>query len=449
MTTVERVSQATIDLLIELIQNECVNDGTPQSGHEHSSVATLRDFLGAEGEVFEPVPGRQSVVYRVPGRDPDAPSLALVPHLDVVPVNRAGWSVDPFAAEISDGFVWGRGAVDMLNLTAAMATVVKPYLTGERRLPGDLVFAAVADEENSGILGARALVEERWDLVGADYLLTEVAYPALPTASGPVYPVSVGEKGPYWTRLATTGVPGHGSAPYGSDNALQPLVAAMHGLFETPMPVAITEEWRAFVAGMRLDDRLAADLVDPDRVDDAIDRLAVDDPDLARYVHASTHLTVSPNTIDGGIKANVIADAAIGEVDLRALPGMDRTFVDEHLRKAMGSAGDRVELIPLSDHAPTSSSRDNPLWEAIVDGIETHTGSRRVVPALMTVATDARFWRSRGTVAYGVGLFDDRIGFGEFTSLFHGHDERVSVESVGRTTALLETVLDRFGASTG
>lgn len=442
------VNDPTVELLRQLIRNKCVNDGTPESGHEERSVATLAEYFGHRGEVFEPVPGRQSVVYRIPGTDPDGPTLALLPHIDVVPVNPAGWSVDPFAAEISDGFVWGRGAVDMLNLTAAMATVVRPYLKGEKSLPGDLVFAAVADEENSGILGAKYLVENHWDLVGADYLLTEVAYPALTGSSGPVYPVSVGEKGPYWTTLTASGTPGHGSSPYGSDNALLPIVEALHGLFTTPMPVAITDEWREFVAGMGLDDDLAAALVDPDRVDGAIDRLAADDPTFARYVHAATHLTVSPNKATGGVKANVIPDEAVAEVDLRALPGMDRDFVDQHLRKAMGSAAEHLELIPMSDHEPSTSPRGNPLWEAIVDGFETHAGSRRVVPALMTVATDARYWRRRGAVAYGVGLFDDRVSFGEFLSLFHGNDERVSVESVLRTTRLLETVLERFGSRT-
>lgn len=443
------VVQDTVELLQQLIRNACVNDGTVSSGQEARSVATLAEYLGEPGEVFEPAPGRQSVVYRVPGENPDAPSLALLPHLDVVPVNPAGWSVDPFAAEISDGFVWGRGAVDMLNLTAAMATAFRPYLTGEKRLPGDLVFAAVADEENSGILGSKYLVDNHWDTVRADYLLTEVAYPAVPTATGPVYPVSVGEKGPFWTTLSASGTPGHGSSPYGSDNALDPIVEALHGLLTTPMPVAITDEWREFVTGLELDPDLAAALVDPDRVDGAIDRLAVDDPTFARYVHAATHLTVSPNKVDAGVKANVIPDRAVAEVDLRALPGMDRDFVDQHLRKAMGSAGDRVELIPMADHDPSTSPRGNPLWDAIVDGIESHTGSRRVVPALMTVATDARYWRRRGTVAYGVGLFDDRLSFGDFLSLFHGNDERVTVESVIRTTRLLETVFERFGRRVG
>lgn len=439
---------STVELLRALIRNRCVNDGTADSGHEHRSVATLADYLGHRGEVFEPHPGRQSVVYRIPGSDPAAPSLALVPHLDVVPVNAAGWSVDPFAAELSDGLVWGRGAVDMLNLTAAMATVFKPYLDGERQLPGDLLLVAVADEENSGTLGARMLTSERWDLVRADYLLTEVAYPPIPTRHGPAYPVAVGEKGPFWTILRARGTPGHGSAPYGADNALEPLAAAVHGLFTTPMPISLTDEWRLFVAGLGLDDEVAAALTDPDLVEGAIDLIAAADPALARYLHAATHLTISPNVVSGGVKANVVADSARAEVDIRALPGMGRDFIDEHLRKAMGTAYGRLEVEAVADHPATVSPRGNPLWEAIVDAVESHTGSRRVLPTMMTVATDARFWRARGTIAYGVGLFDDRIGFGEFLTLFHGNDERVSVDSVGLTVSLLETVLANFGDRT-
>ena len=124
------MSHDAVALLQTLIRNQCVNDGTPESGLEVRSVGTVVDYLGVEGEVFEPAPGRQSVVYRMSGTNPDAPSLALVPHLDVVPVDRAGWSVDPFAAEIVDGFVFGRGAVDMLNVTAAMTVAVRPYLVG-------------------------------------------------------------------------------------------------------------------------------------------------------------------------------------------------------------------------------------------------------------------------------------------------------------------------------
>ncbi|MGH8926741.1 MAG: M20/M25/M40 family metallo-hydrolase [Acidimicrobiia bacterium] len=439
-----------IPLLQELIRNRCVNDGTRESGHEHRSVATLGDFLGEPGEVVEPSPGRQSVVYRVPGHNPEAPALLLLPHLDVVPVNQAGWAVDAFGAEIGDGCVWGRGAVDMLNLTAAMAVAFKPYLTGARSLPpGDLILAAVADEEAAGGLGAKYLVSERPDLVDADFVLTEVAYPSLPTASGPIYPVAVGEKGPFWSRLRSRGVPGHGSSPYMADNALEPLVGALRGLFATPSPVIITDIFRRFVEALELPGDLGERLTDPDRVDGAIDDVAATDPRMARYFHAVTHLTVSPNIFRAGVKANMIPDEAEAEIDLRGLPGMDRDFVDEHLRKAMGRDGDRIEILPLADFEANFSGGADPLWEAIGDALQEATGVRRPVPTMMPVSTDARFFRSRGAVAYGVGLFDERVDFSEFLTLFHGNDERVSVGSVELTTSLTERTIARFYELTG
>jgi acetylornithine deacetylase/succinyl-diaminopimelate desuccinylase-like protein len=440
------MTSGAVELLQQLIRNECVNDGTADSGHEVRSVGTLRDFLGVEGEVFEPVPDRQSLVYRIPGYDPTAPSLAMVPHLDVVPVEPAGWSIDPFAAEIDDGFVYGRGAVDMLNVTAAMAVAVRPYLTGEKSPRGDLIFAAVADEESGGRLGAKTLVEESWGLVAADYLLTEVAYPSLAVGDHRTVPVSTGEKGAYWSVLEARGKPGHGSTPYGADNALDKMVAALAGVISTPSPAAITREWLDFVGNLGLDVESVRRLTDIDRLDDEIDRIAVEDPAMARYVHAATHLTISSNLLRAGSKVNVVADRAHAQIDIRGLPGMDRGLVDSHLRKAMGSAGDHVEIDPIMDGDATVSPIGNTLWDAIGDAVEELDGHRNLAPTLMTVATDARFWRARGTVCYGVGLFDDRMAFSEMLSLFHGHDERVSAASVERTTRLYELVLERFYA---
>lgn len=440
------MSHDAVALLQTLIRNQCVNDGTPESGFEVRSVETVVEYLGVEGEVFEPAPGRQSVVYRVAGTDHDAPSLALVPHLDVVPVDRTGWSVDPFTAEIVDGFVFGRGAVDMLNVTAAMTVAVRPYLLGEKKPRGDLMFCAVADEENGGRLGAMSLVNEHWDLVKADYLLTEVAYPGLLVDGHKAVPVSIGEKGAYWSILETVGSPGHGSLPYGTDNALHKMVIALAGIIGTPVPAAITEEWPSFVRNLGLDEDSTRRLTDVDQLDDEIDRIAVSDPALARYIHAATHLTISSNMLRAGTKTNVVADRAHAQVDIRGLPGMDREFVDSHLRKAMGVSADHVEILPIMDGDATVSPVGNPLWEAIGAAVEALDGHRNLTPTFMTVATDARFWRAMGTVCYGVGLFDDRMSFSEMLTLFHGHDERVSVESVERTTALYERVLDRFFA---
>lgn len=438
------MSSETVELLQRLIRNACVNDGTPESGQEHRSVATLREFFGEAGEVFEPIPGRQSLIYRVAGSDSDAPSLALVPHTDVVPVQKEGWTQDPFAADIVDGFVYGRGAVDMLNVTAAMAFAARPYIKGEMKPRGDLIFIAAADEEAGGVYGAHALVDQRWDLVAADYLLTEVAYPPPSYVDEPTIPVAVGEKGAFWSILKASGTPGHGSAPYGADNALQKMVEALHGIFEAPFPVGISPEWVRFVSALSLDPELKDALSDPDRIDEAIDTLAVTDPLFARYVHAITHMTVSPNMLRSGVKANVIADAATANVDVRALPEMDRDYVDAYLQKSMGRARDEIDISPVSDFEATLSPVDNLLWEAIADSVEVLEGHRNLLPTLMNVGTDARFFRKKGTIAHGVGLYDDRMSFSEMLALFHGHDERVSVVSVDRTTDLYRNVLENF-----
>ena len=440
---------STLDLLRQLIRNQCVNDGTRESGHEVRSVETLVDYLGERGTVVEPAPGRQSVVYRIEGENPEAPALLLLPHLDVVPVNADGWEVDPFAAEISDGFVWGRGAIDMLNLTAAMVEIFGEYLRGEARIPGDLILAAVADEEAAGFLGAKYLTEERLDLVEAPFVLTEVGYPSLPGREGPLYPVTVGEKGPAWTRVRSRGTPGHGSTPFLTDNALAPLAIALAGLFDAECPVVMTDEWRLLVEALHLDQKTAERLLDPDRIDEALSDISIDDPGLARYFHAVTHMTISPNVVRAGIKSNMIPDHAEAEVDVRVLPGMDRELVDGVLRKLMGPSGGDLELIPMADFPSIFSPRENPLWEAIGDAVEEQTGSRNVQPVVTSATTDARFLRRRGAIAYGVGLYDDRMSFAEFLTLFHGHNERVSVNSVERTTDLLRSVIRRFGERSG
>ncbi len=440
-----------VGLLQELIRNGCVNDGTADGGHEERSVSTLVDYFGRAGQIVEPHPGRQNLIYRIPGTDPAAPTLLLLPHLDVVPVSEEGWSRDPFGAEIHDGFVWGRGAIDMLNVTAAMAAVFKRHLDGDAPpLPGDLVFAAVADEEAGGELGALWLAEHRPDLVDCDYLLTEVATPALSHVPGAGIPVTVAEKGPSWQVLRTRGVPGHASQPYATSNALVPMAEAISLLANSPVPAVISPEWEVFVAGMGLPRDLTARLCDVDTLDDAIAELAAIDVGLARWAHACTHLTVAPTTLDSGNKNNVIPDGAEASLDVRMAPGQDEAAIDDHFRKVLGpTLYDEVEIEARSLLRPNGSDAEGPLWEAIGDAAEALTGSRRRLPMLIPVVTDARFFRSRGVTCYGVGLFDDRMSFGEMLTLFHGHDERVSLESVGLTAGLLEETVAAFGRRTG
>lgn len=431
----------TLDLLQDLIRNQCVNDGTIGSGQESRSADRIADFLGRGGAIVEPEPGRRSMVFRVEGTDPSAPALALMGHLDVVPVSEAGWSRDPFGAEIDDGFVWGRGAIDMLNQTAAMAVAFKPYLTGELPRPhGDLVLLTVADEEAAGVLGAERLVTDHWDLVRTDYLITEIAYPPIPTPRGLAYPVQVGEKGPHWTLATARGTPGHGSVTMGSDNALVKLARAFGRLVDATSSAQIGPEWREFVEITGMDPGLA----DPSRIESSLVELAATDPLLAAYVHACTHMTISPNVITSGAKTNVIPDLAHGQIDVRTLQGQGRADVDSYLRAIMG---DDVELAPLGDFNANSSVASGPLWSAVRKAIGEVAGSELVVPTLTPATTDARFFRARGVQCFGVGLFDEQVGFGDFLTMFHGNDERVSVASLDLTTRMYQGLLADWATS--
>jgi acetylornithine deacetylase/succinyl-diaminopimelate desuccinylase-like protein len=438
-----------VALLVEMIRNACVNDGTPESGNERRSADTIASYLGDGGHRFEPLPGRTSAVYRVRGTDPQAPALMLMGHLDVVPVNPEGWSVDPFGGHKRDGFIWGRGAVDMLNQTAAMVAAFAPYWRTElAALPGDLVLAVVADEEAGAVHGVDHILRSEAEAMRCDYLITEIGMASLPAAGGGSgLPVTVAEKGPLWTRLGATGVPGHASQPYGARSALRPVAAAAKALAEAPTPVAMTPEWEAFVEAVDWEPDLQEALLDPDLVDGAIEQLATSDPGTARWAHACTHLTVVPTLMGAGTKANVIADRGWVEVDVRALPGQDQADLDDHFRKALGpDLLDELEVKPLLSFEPTASPATGPLWDALGAAYAAGGGDGALIPAMIPVSTDARFFRRQGVVAYGAAHFDDAMSFGEVLSLYHGNDERVSEGSMAATFDLFARTIVEFAA---
>lgn len=293
--------------------------------------------------------------------------------------------------------------------------------------------------------GAKHLVEEHWDLVACDFVLTEVAGPTLGTASSPALPVTVAEKGPVWRTVSVKGTAGHGSQPYGRSNAVLTLADAFSKIGTADQPVGITDAWIKFVPHLDLGDELEEMLMDEDKIDEAIDLVAEGDPTLARWIHACTHMTLSPNVLTGGTKVNMIPDGAQGDIDIRLLPGQDLADLEDHLRKVLGpDLFEDLELEPVLDMEANSSLAQGLLWDAIGDAAEIHLGTRQLAPTLTPVTTDARFFRERGIPAYGVGLFDDTISFSEMLAMFHGVDEKVSTSSVRKTTRFLASVITAF-----
>ncbi len=428
----------TVELLQTMIRNACVNDGTAESGEEVRNADVLQQLIegaGVDVERFEPTPGRVSIVGRIAGSDPEAPSLCLMGHTDVVPVHPDGWVNDPFGGELIDGEVWGRGAVDMLNLTASMAVAFRHLATSGFRPRGDLVYFGVADEEAGSAHGARWMADHHRDAISADYVLTENGGLHSGPSDAPFVGINVAEKGVAWRRLTVRGTPGHGSMPFRGDNALVKAAGVVQRLAEYRPPPRFHELWPTRVETLGLPDELAAVLLDPDRIDDALE--ALPNRPAAAHLHACTHTTFSPNLLDGGVmKANVIPDHVVVEVDVRTLPGEGPGEVDAHLREALGDLADHVEVDSLIEDPASISRVDTPLWDSLQRAVNRPFPSARVSPQYIVGFTDARIYREMGSVAYGAGLFSPALDAGEFGSRFHGHNERIDVESLALTTQL-------------
>lgn len=438
---------ATTELLQQLIRNACVNDGTPESGHEQRNADTLRAVLegpGVDLELFEPLPGRSSLVVRIEGREDSAPSLCLMGHTDVVPVSPDGWSRDPFGGELVDGEVWGRGAIDMLNLTSSMAVAFRRLAREGFRPRGTLVYFAVADEEAAGTLGAQWMADNHYDAIRSDYVLSESGGVVQATPEGRLVTLTPEEKGVAWRRLRVRGTPGHGSMPYGSDNALVKAAAVVGRLAAYQPPARITDTWRAFVQSLDLPADVRADLSDPDRADAALAR--IEDPYLAKLAHACTHMSFSPNVVHGGVKTNVIPDLVDIDVDIRVLPGETPADVAANIDAALGELAASVEVSTIHHSTPTSSPWDTELRAVLERATRRVYPDAELVPRLMTGGTDLRFFREKGAVAYGFGLFSDSFTMKDYASRFHGHDERVDVESLRLTTDMwMQVARDLLG----
>ena len=435
------LSDQTIELLQAMIRNACVNEGTEESGQEIRNAELLADFLSGSGidfEIFESAPGRASLVARLAGSDPDAPSLCLNGHTDVVPVSPDGWRHDPFGGELIDGEVWGRGAVDMLNLTASMAVVVRELATSGFRPRGDLVFFAVADEESGSAYGARWMAQNHPDLITTDFVLTESGGLHGGTATAPTVGVRVGEKGVAWRRLTVRGTPGHGSRPFKSDNAIVKAAGIVQRLGDyRPQPV-FHELWETEVAQMNISDEKKAQLLDPAAVDELLETLPAGE---AGHIHACTHTTFSANVFNSQTKTNVIPDEVVLDIDIRTVPGEGPDEVQAHLEAALGDLIDHVELEPLMNDRASISPIDNPLWEALQRAVAGPFPNARLKPGMTVGFTDARVHRDLGAIAYGAGLFSPSLSTADYSSRFHGNNERIDVESLALTTQLWQDVI--------
>ena len=275
------------------------------------------------------------------------------------------------------------------------------------------------------------MAEHHWDAIRADYVLTELGGWSSANADGTrSVTVNVGEKGLAWRRLRVRGTPGHGSMPFGADNALIKAAEIVRRLAAFRPAVHIDDIWRAQVDAMNLPDDIKDGLRAPDRIWATMEQLPTR---VARTCHAHTHTTLSPNVAHGGQKTNTIPDVVDIDVDIRTVPGTTAGDVEQMLRDALGELYEHVEVSVLQHADPTASTfgESNALWETVSRHTQIAYPGAQLVPGLIVGGTDARFYRRRGVTAYGAGLFSPKIDVATFGSRFHGNDERVDVDSLG------------------
>ena len=437
-TDTQRAAEAT-DLLQHLIRNGCVNDGTPDSGQEERSADLLESYLegsGVELETYEPAPGRTSLVAKLAGSDPSAPSLTLLGHTDVVPANPSDWTHDPFGGELIDGEVWGRGAIDMLNLTTTMATGIRHLALSGFRPRGDLTYIAVADEEALSTYGARWLCANAADDIRTDYVITESGGFPMNGADGlPRLPVIVGEKGVFWCILTVTGTPGHASQPLRTDNALVKAAEVVRRIDEYRPQAELHEAWTRFIAGLGLPARAVRAAARPGPHRRLLRRAAAARPrPPGPRLHPHHH---GPDRHAGRHQDQ--RDPRPGRARGRhpGAAGMgDR-------RRAGHARGRRSATWPTTSRSPSRPrSRPPPRPSTPRCGTpssgsaRSSTPGRRPCPFLTVGATDARYTRTLGSVSYGFGLHSTAIGFEQYGAMFHGIDERVDVESLRLSTEM-------------
>ncbi|MBA3800838.1 MAG: M20/M25/M40 family metallo-hydrolase [Geodermatophilaceae bacterium] len=422
-----------VELCSDLIRIDTTNTGdTDTSAGERVAAEYVAEKLaeiGLDTKILESTATRASVVARIAGQDRSRDALLIHGHLDVVPAERAEWSVHPFSGEERDGYLWGRGAVDMKDMDAMTLAVVRQWHREGYVPPRDIVLAFVADEEAGGRLGARWLVDNHADLFeGCTEAISEVGGFSLTVRDDlRLYLIQTAEKGLGWMRLRTTGRPGHGSMVH-EDNAVTRLCEAVTRLGQHQFPITMTKTVRQFLDA--ISEAYGIEF-DPDDIEDTLAKLG----GLSKFIGATLRNTANPTMLDAGYKANVIPSSASAVVDGRFLPGQEEEF-DRQLEEILGPHIEREWLV--KDQA-LETSFDGPLVEQMVAALRAEDPYARPVPFTMSGGTDAKSFERLGMRCFGFSPLQLPPDL-DFAGLFHGIDERVPIEGLQFGVR----VLDRF-----
>jgi len=370
------------------------------------------------------------VFCRIPGADPGRDALLVHGHLDVVPADASEWSVHPFSGAVQDGYVWGRGAVDMKDMVAMTLAVLRSFQRDGVVPPRDIVFAFLADEEAGGAYGAQWLVEHRPDLFeGCTEAVGEVGGFSLTLSEDRrVYPIQSAEKGIAWMRLRARGRPGHGSFLH-DDNAVTKVAEAVARLGNHTFPLTLTDTVRTFLGHLR---ELTGLEFPEDDLEGSIAKLGP----IGRIVGATIRDTANPTMLKAGYKANVIPSVAEAVVDCRVIPGRQEEF----LREVDELLGPDVTREWVTDLPPVETDFEGALTDAMIAALKEHDEDAIAIPYMLSGGTDAKSFHTLGMKCYGFAPLRLPPDL-DFASLFHGIDERVPVDALKFGTRVLDTFL--------
>lgn len=423
-----------VDLCRDLIRIDTSNYGDHSGPGERKAAEWVAEQLaevGLEPQIFESHKGRASTVARIEGEDPSRPALLIHGHTDVVPANAADWTYDPFAGEIADGCVWGRGAVDMKDMDAMTLAVVRDRMRSGRKPPRDIVLAFLADEEAGGIYGARHLVDKHPGLFeGVTEAIGEVGgFSFTVNENLRLYLVETAQKGMHWMRLTVEGTAGHGSMT-NNDNAITELCEAVGRLGRHTWPVRVTKTVRSFLD--ELSDALGTPL-DPDDMDATLAKLG----GIAKMVGATLRNSAAPTMLGAGYKVNVIPGQATAHVDGRFLPG----YEDEFFADLDRILGPRVKREDVHADKALETDFDGKLVDAMQTALKAHDPIARAVPYMLSGGTDAKSFDDLGIRCFGFAPLQLPPEL-DFAGMFHGVDERVPVEGLKFGVRVLDRFID-------
>ncbi|MGI8901486.1 MAG: M20/M25/M40 family metallo-hydrolase [Nocardioides sp.] len=423
-----------VEICRDLIRIDTTNYGDGSGPGERKAaehVAGLLDEVGIDCELFEGVAGRTNVVARWGGTDSDRDPLLLHGHLDVVPADAEHWQVHPFSGEVQDGYVWGRGAVDMKDFDAMLLSVVRARTRAGAEPERPMVLVFTADEEAGGHEGAEQIVLKRPDLLeGCREAVGEVGGFSTMIRGQRFYLIEAAEKGMAWMRLSAEGNAGHGSMRH-PDNAVTRLAEAVARIGAHDWPVRLTPSMQVLLSAVG---EVAGAEATPENVEALVEEFG----SAARMLGAVIKNTTNPTMLSAGYKVNVVPGEATAHVDGRFLPG----YQDEFLATLAELTGDHVAIEFVSLQAGLETTFDGDLVDAMTASILDEDPEATVAPYLMSGGTDAKHWAKRDIRCFGFTPLRLPADL-DFTALFHGVDERVPVDALKFGARVFDRFLDR------